>query len=58
MCTSGTNGSSETLPEVRLAKIMYEEAGTAISPQVLRLIIKYRWDEIAKAAHEIHGSEA
>lgn len=43
-------------PEQRIADIISKEAGAYIHPQVIRLIVKYNWRELSKAAHEIHGS--
>lgn len=43
-------------PEQIISQIISDEAGVWVNPQVLRLIIKYRWDEVSKAAHQIHGS--
>lgn len=55
MCTSPSNGSTITLkPEQRIADIISRETGFYLHPQVLRLIIKYNWRELSKAAHEIH----
>lgn len=54
MCTSRLNASRPTSPEERLYDILLQETNVAINPQVIKLIVKYRWDEIAKAAHEIH----
>lgn len=57
MCVGGSPApTSCSKPEDRIAKIIGEEAGIYINPQVIRLIVKYRWDELSKAAHAIHGS--
>lgn len=58
MCSSDLSGSAIENPDpaARLSQIISEEARVYISPTVLRLIVKYRWAELAKAAHEIHGS--
>lgn len=42
--------------EERISDIISEEARVWVDPKLVRLIIKYRWDEISKAAHQIHGS--
>lgn len=44
-------------PEQRIADIISKEAGVHLNPQVLKLIVKYNWRELAKAAHEIHDGQ-
>lgn len=59
MCTSDLKplvAPEQPDPAARISQIISDEARVWINPAVLRLIIKYRWAEVAKAAHEIHGS--
>jgi hypothetical protein len=43
-------------PEQRIADIISKESGVYLNPTVIRLIVKYNWRELAKAAHEIHDA--
>jgi hypothetical protein len=58
MCGNTSIGSNTTYykPEQRISDIISKEAGVYINPQVVKLIVKYNWRELAKAAHEIHDA--
>lgn len=46
----------ETPPEELLAKMIKDDIGVDINPQVLRLWVRWRWDRMTPIAHRIHGS--
>jgi hypothetical protein len=56
MCVGQYVPPTHIKPEQRIADIISKEANTDIPPQVIRLIVKHNWRELAKAAHEIHDA--
>jgi len=46
----------EKPPEELLAKMFKDDLGVYVSPQALRIFIRWRWDRIQKAAHAIHDA--
>lgn len=43
-------------PEETLARMLKDDLSIEISPQALRMFIRFRWETISKLAHDIHGT--
>lgn len=43
-------------PETTIANLLIVDLGVVVNAQALRIFIRKNWSELARAAHDIHGS--
>lgn len=57
MCNIPTIEAEEVTPAHVLSRLMGDNMGVDIRPELLRLFIKFHWSKIAALAHKIHEQD-
>ena len=57
MCEVATETKTTIAPELELANLLKADLGIEINPQALRMWVRWRWQDLIVAAHQIHRAE-